>query len=118
MGPTSAQPEHTNRSEKDTRPLAGPYGAALPRRGTRHRHRPLVDEAVTAVLEGRSEAVHLDLPGLGFCDMTGLHALRRLTDRIHATGPALQLAGMHPRLHYALTLLKGMSPWTPPVFQG
>uniref|UniRef100_UPI003F496AF3 STAS domain-containing protein n=1 Tax=Streptomyces sp. CA-141956 TaxID=3240051 RepID=UPI003F496AF3 len=78
---------------------------------------PLVDRTVTAVLAGRPDTVHLDLAGLGFCDMTGLHALRRLTDRIHATGTALHLAGMHPRLHYTLTLLQGLSPWTPPVLQ-
>uniref|UniRef100_UPI003F4912E9 STAS domain-containing protein n=1 Tax=Streptomyces sp. CA-141956 TaxID=3240051 RepID=UPI003F4912E9 len=78
---------------------------------------PLVDRAVTAVLAGRPDTVCLDLAGLGFCDMTGLHAMRRFTGRIHAAGTALRLVGMHPRLRCTLTLLQGVSPWTPPVLQ-
>ncbi|MFE5947882.1 STAS domain-containing protein [Streptomyces sp. NPDC056480] len=78
---------------------------------------PLVDQAVTAALAGHPGVLCLDLTGLSFCDLTGLHTLRRLTGRTHAAGTALHLAGMRPRLRYTLTRLRSQSPWTPPVLQ-
>ncbi|MFE5948711.1 STAS domain-containing protein [Streptomyces sp. NPDC056480] len=78
---------------------------------------PLVDQAVAAVLARQPEILCLDLAGLVFCDMTGLHALRRLSDRVHAAHTSLHLVGLHPRLRYTLARLRSLSPWTPPVLQ-
>ncbi|MFE5548586.1 STAS domain-containing protein [Streptomyces sp. NPDC056534] len=78
---------------------------------------PLLDQTATSVLAAGPELLCLDLTALTFCDMTGLHALRRLTDQTAAAHTRLHLAGLHPRLRYTLTRLKTLSPWTPPVLQ-
>ncbi|MET8508143.1 STAS domain-containing protein [Streptomyces sp. NPDC004787] len=78
---------------------------------------PLAGQAVTAVLAGQPGVLCLDLTGLVFCDVAGLHALRRLTDQVHATRTRLHLAGLHPRLRYTLARLKTLSPWNPTVPQ-
>ncbi|MFE0654323.1 STAS domain-containing protein [Streptomyces sp. NPDC059534] len=76
---------------------------------------PLVDRAVTTALSSRPRHLCLDLTGLVFCDMTGLHALERLSNAAHATHANLHLAGLHPHLQRTLHLLKAASPWPPPV---
>ncbi|MER6434686.1 STAS domain-containing protein [Streptomyces sp900105245] len=63
---------------------------------------PLVENAVAACLAGRPRHILLDLADLTFCDGTGLRALRRVTDRVHAAGVALCLTGVHPHLERSL----------------
>ncbi|WP_406053504.1 STAS domain-containing protein [Streptomyces sp. NBC_01077] len=78
---------------------------------------PLLDRAVSSALAAGPDLLCLDLTALAFCDVTGLHALRRLTDQTHAAHTRLHLAGLHPRLRYTLDRLKTLSPWNPPVLQ-
>ncbi|MFE5948171.1 STAS domain-containing protein [Streptomyces sp. NPDC056480] len=78
---------------------------------------PLLDQTATSVLAAEPDLLCLDLTALTFCDITGQHALRRLTDQTHATHTRLHLTGLHPRLRYTLTRLKTLSPWNPPVLQ-
>ncbi|MFE5548582.1 STAS domain-containing protein [Streptomyces sp. NPDC056534] len=78
---------------------------------------PLLDRAAAPVLAVGPELLCLDLAALVFCDVTGLHALRRLTDQAAAARTRLYVAGLHPRLRSTLARLKTLSPWTPPVLQ-
>ncbi|WP_353963913.1 STAS domain-containing protein [Streptomyces sp. NBC_00233] len=70
---------------------------------------PLLDRAVTSILAAGPDLLCLDLTALAFCDMTGLHALRRLTDQTHAAHTHLHLTGLHPRLRCTLARLKTLS---------
>ncbi|MER7820235.1 STAS domain-containing protein, partial [Streptomyces sp. NPDC096153] len=76
---------------------------------------PLVDQAVTTALAGHPRTLRLDLTDLVFCDGTGLRALRRLTNAIHAAHVAFHLTGTHPNLHQTLTRLGAASPWSLPT---
>ncbi|MDX2565453.1 STAS domain-containing protein [Streptomyces sp. TX20-6-3] len=78
---------------------------------------PLLNRAVTSVLARQPDLLCLDLTALAFCDVTGLHALHRLTGQAGATRTRLHLSGLHPRLRYTLARLETLSPWTPPVLQ-
>ncbi|MFE5550307.1 STAS domain-containing protein, partial [Streptomyces sp. NPDC056534] len=73
--------------------------------------------AVTSILAAGPDLLCLDLTSLAFCDVTGLHALHRLTGQAHVARTRLHLAGLHPRLRYTLARLETLSPWTPPVLQ-
>ncbi|MFE5549244.1 STAS domain-containing protein [Streptomyces sp. NPDC056534] len=74
---------------------------------------PLVHRAVTAALAGHPRTLCLDLPGLTFCDGTGLRALNRLTRQVHTARVSLYLTGLSPRLYRTPRPPQGRSPLAP-----
>ncbi|MFE4583099.1 STAS domain-containing protein [Streptomyces chartreusis] len=79
---------------------------------------PLVDQTVNACLAKCPRCLYLDLTNLTFCDGTGLQALRRVTDAIHATDTAFCLIGIHPNLHRTMAHFEAAPPWPPPDAPG
>jgi anti-sigma B factor antagonist len=63
---------------------------------------PDLTEAADALIDAGAHDVVIDVPGLAFCDSSGLGAFVRIANRVRPDGGRLALSGPSPIVHRVL----------------